>query len=513
MTWSSWLEFARVMAVFLVAYVALPFVITAPARTEAFFHRVAAAFVRVSVFLVVAVMGLGVLRLARPGAITAAYVLWALSGIVWFRRHRSTGGEPGLRGTLLTLLARVEHEAPPRRATSPTSRSRLSASAAIFLLLVVTTLFHRLDQPLRYFRFFHIETYGRVLSLAALESGQPWKPDGASALLAPLAYWSGLGPGAVTRAAGPLFALLLPAAAAFCAFRISRKRSAAFVAFGLVAIAPLLSRDPHPGEPVSTALAAVFWLFGAAFVRDSWKLALASAATALLIDWHPNLVLLSVLVCTLLGVGAARFEELLRRLPALRPVLGGVLAAAFILTLCMGFHSPIPEGPFQYEAAARNAHEIARRFPRNSWLIVSPSHELAYICGRGWHVELVDFVSTFSTDQVSQAGFSFPYYVQDVFFFLEKRPIRSEGMVPVGAALTGSFDPAVRAYHTVSGRQAIEFQAAKLLAAYGRTHNDLSTVYEDDSLVVYRAGGVVTENQGQPPLSRARLTGKASSTR
>ncbi|MCL5743040.1 MAG: hypothetical protein M1541_03790, partial [Acidobacteria bacterium] len=236
MTWLSWLEFVRVLAVFLVAYIAVPFLVTSAGRTQALPHRLAAAFVRASVFLVVAVMGLGMLRLARPGALTAAYCVWALGGIVWFRLRRASGTAAGIRNTLLTVLTRVDSGAQTHKQTSAVSRVRFNAPIAIFLLLAVTTLFHRLEQPLRYFRFFHIETYARVLSLSNLESGQAWRPEGASALIVPLGYWSGLAPGPVTRAAGPLFAFLIPAAAAFCALAIARKRSAAFVAFGLSAI-------------------------------------------------------------------------------------------------------------------------------------------------------------------------------------------------------------------------------------------------------------------------------------
>jgi len=513
MNWLSWFEFVRVLTVFAVSFLVVPFLVTGSAREKSFSYRVAAGFVHASVFFLVAVMGLGAVRLALPGAVTAAYIVWAIGSIVWSHRHRLSGGRLGLRSTLLAVLMRAEHESPRPHTASRTFPWRLSLSGAFFGLLAVTTLFHRLDQPLHNFRFFHIETYSRVMSLATLLTAQPWKPDGATALLLPLSYWSGLGPGAVTRAAGPLFAFLLLVAVAFCAYRISRKTSAAFLAFGLSAIAPLILRDAHPGELSSTALAAVFWLLAAAFYWDSRKLALAAVASALLIDWHPSWVLLSAFVCALMGVAAARVGKVLRPLPALRSVLGGGLASAFILILCMGFHAPVAEGPFQYEAAARNAYEIARSAPRNTWLIVSPSHELAYTCQRGWHVELVDFVSTFTTDQVTKAEFSFPYPVQDVYFFVEKKPIQSESMVPAGADLAGSLEPVVRAYHTVSGRQAIAFQTARLLAAYGRTHADLATVYEDDCLSVYRTDGAHPNNDSHAQMRQARLTDKASATR
>jgi hypothetical protein len=145
--------------------------------------------------------------------------------------------------------------------------------------------------------------------------------------------------------------------------------------------------------------------------------------------------------------------------------------------------SPVDDGPYQYEAAARVCRNIATQFPRNQWLIVSPVQEVAFTYGRGWHYELLDFVSTNSVEQIRRKQYSFPYEVNDIFIFVEKQPLGGNTF-----DLTGTIDRAVLAYHTGLGRSSVEFQAGALLAAYQANHHNASKFYEDQNLMVFHIG-------------------------
>src|SRR5205085_825865 len=148
------------------------------------------------------------------------------------------------------------------------------------------------------------------------------------------------------------------------------------------------------------------------------------------------------------------------------------------------------DGPYQYEAAARASQAIAAKYPRNSWLIVSPSQELPFTYGRGWHLELKEFVSRFSAASVADPAFRLPYPVAHTFFFVEKRPLwpeQNEARL-ASARIDQILDPMSRDYVLPLGRAALEFEAAALLAAYCGSHSDMELVYTDDSLTILRVG-------------------------
>jgi hypothetical protein len=145
---------------------------------------------------------------------------------------------------------------------------------------------------------------------------------------------------------------------------------------------------------------------------------------------------------------------------------------------------------YQYESAARTCEAIGRQFHRNEWLVVSPFHELACTYGQGWHVELSDFVSRFTVDQVSKPDFRFPYESPHVFFFVEPRPLRVGPRTP-SVNVVWRYAPAevedwpAYLYGDPLGRASLEYRAAELLNAYGSTHSNLAVFYADENLVVF----------------------------
>jgi hypothetical protein len=180
----------------------------------------------------------------------------------------------------------------------------------------------------------------------------------------------------------------------------------------------------------------------------------------------------------------------------------GVLAAGMYASAAavFAYSSGRPVQIVQHESAARLCDRIKRHFHRKEWIIVSPFQELAFTYGLGWHVELSEFVSQFTMDQVSDPGFTLPYDCPDVFFFVERKPI-SPGARPGGHGVVWRYSPAESAdwsaflYTDPVGRSSLEYRAAMLLAAYTRHHRNMSVFYEDEDLVVFRMVRSVAEPQ------------------
>jgi hypothetical protein len=168
-----------------------------------------------------------------------------------------------------------------------------------------------------------------------------------------------------------------------------------------------------------------------------------------------------------------------------------VVSLVFVASVLMLWHRANPDPQLsQYESAARTCKKITRDFHRNEWLIVSPFQELALTYGHGWHTELSEFVTKFRQADVSKASFSFPYEMPDVFFFVERRPLRL-------GSRNGTYEPVWRyapaeasEWSTFlngdpNGRASLEYQAAEMLNTYLSTHKNLSLFYQDDNLSVY----------------------------
>jgi len=314
--------------------------------------------------------------------------------------------------------------------------------------------------------------------LCALTSGHNWQMDGSAALLAPLVFLSGLHPAAVVRFSGPVFATLLAIAAGFCAFQYSRRKWTAYLASGLAAVLPIASGRVAAGEIARAEMGAVFALLAIALLRERRLAAGASAAVALLIDINLGRALLGPLACALAAIGSVRLLHLARY--PVRALATGFSAAVFTFWLCSSLGARIPDGPYQYEAAAKACSQIARQFERNTWLVVSSGYELPFTYGRGWHVELLDFVDTPS----------FAYPARDIFFFVEREPlwpadVRGSRTAPARINLAQLSDRALWAYDSSLGRASVQFEAAAALAAYARTHADLRAFYQDEHLVIY----------------------------
>jgi len=101
-------------------------------------------------------------------------------------------------------------------------------------------------------------------------------------------------------------------------------------------------------------------------------------------------------------------------------------------------------------------------------------------------LDLQEFVQQQTAAQAAEPSFRFRYPVTDVFFFVEKKPLRRQA--------PGAWDASANSFTPETGmvplkRAGVEYQATNILAAYAATHGDLRPMYEDDDMTVYHVAG------------------------
>jgi hypothetical protein len=395
------------------------------------------------------------------------------------------GGEDPLFRALVLKVLRIMEAGRSRLGVSPLW---LAASPAVLTVaaLVLAIFLHRAWFSLSYWRFGALQDYERTFSLFQVVNNNTASSDGSVSLLAPLMLMGGLDSASVVRYGDPLFSLLACVAGALLAYRITRRYTAALLALGLTAVLPILIEGTLDKPTAAHHMATLFWLVTATLAYSGRFSALGSLAVALYLGGftlYPALAAGCVLAAVLvdyLGKQASGWDSALAR---------GVLTASFVAVLGSDAAKPVPDGPFQYESAARVAEQIAQTFPRGEWFLVSPTHELTSVLGRGWHVELIDFLNEYSESTVEPPDFKFPWQA-DIFIFVEKQPLSREntsgGHLHGGHGMAFIDDRVVHAYGTPLGRATTEFRLARIVAAYARTHDNVSIYYQDSQLTVYR---------------------------
>lgn len=478
-------DFVRVLVTLAIVYVGLPLLARrmgdAPARP--WYSDIPHAFLQACLFLEVSSLILGNWRLCYAGLLTFLMLCWlgvlaafasrrrwiwetaewnarVLRGLVWWESH-------GLRrvGRWL-VMAR--------------GRARWTGASLWMAVLLGCAMLERSWFALDNYRFAGSGAYQRALSLQTLVHGDIWEQDGSVALLAALCHFSGVDGSSVIRFSGPLFAMLLTLAGGYCAWVYSRRFSAAYIACGLLSLYPAFVGIDSPGELGAPEMSCVFWVLAVAMLRQSWMYSLGAAAVALMINQQYSAILFGSLLAILLALVITSVARTIPRSLAEPARLASGVLFAVLLLRPSGIPAS-PDGPFQYEAAARVTADIARNFPRNRWMIVSPAQELSLTYGRGWHVELAEFVRNYTPEQLSRADFRFPYAVPDLFIFIEKEPLRQAARGAANASDEYSYQ-----YFTQAGRATLEFQAARLMAAYRAAHANASLYYEDPRIAVYR---------------------------
>jgi hypothetical protein len=448
------------------------------------------AFVRASLFADVTALLLGSVRLCLPGSVAAAYMLFLFTLLFRSGIFRPVRNPQWLRARLHSLVvladrlpaARWRFESLRLRAANGVRigaaiPARLRYISLFSAFVALAACFYPLDDM----RLLNADTYSRALALQQVTLGQPAPLDGSVSLLAPVVFLSACDGATVVRFAGPFFAAILAATAFLAVFRITASSPAGLTAAGLVTgLAAFL----NAGQLQAGGMSAIFWLLGVLLWRASRMDAIWSVALALLIDPIPGRdAILYAAAPVGIALLALSSRTLLR---CFETVHAPVAFAAIACLLCVSLQSAGPDGPYEYETAARTVSRIVREFPQNTWLVVAPVQELAFTYGRGWHMQLSEFVSKYSVDEVRQPGFHFGFPVRDTFVFVEKRPLVSRTVGSSLSALGSRFDPAMVPYQLRLSRASMEFEAGRLMAAYRSYHLDVRVFFEDDDLIVYQ---------------------------
>jgi hypothetical protein len=163
-------------------------------------------------------------------------------------------------------------------------------------------------------------------------------------------------------------------------------------------------------------------------------------------------------------------------------------SAAVCLTLLLSItiNFFLPGNPqityLEYDATARKTVEISRIFPQKNWTIAAPIEQLSQVYGRGWYLDLAEFVAKYH-DRVSQPNFYFPIKTP-LFVFAEKQPFGSE-KPEVAVSYSVLSDPTYQNYRSPGGRSKLARQTIELCDRYRQNHPSSKIYYEDDRLRIY----------------------------
>jgi hypothetical protein len=443
-------------------------------------------FVRASLVAEVGCLLLGKVGLCLPGVLLAGCILFVLRGALPQARIESEESDPGFWSFLFIFLE-------DQRAGKAQVRARLRQCFSTFRLFksivvgasIAVLVFVSARSALTQLRFDRPETYVKAVSLGALTGGQLWQPDASIALLAPLIPFSGLDAASVIRFAGPIFTAVFMLVLTLCVPGIWKNSVSILGSLGLC-VTFLLVVPSTASEFTPALVSGVYWIAAPVLWSVSRRDSLLTVMVAVMSfpGWWA-LAGLSLLLLLALDLRTRWAHDWKKHLAA-------ALVTGVCITAAGAFarSNAKPVLMSQYESAARVCERINRQFPRKEWIVVSPFQELAFTYGRGWHVELSDFVSRVTLDEVAHAKYSLPYDCPNVFFFVERRPI-IPGALPGVRNAVWRYSPAESTewssflYTDPVGRNSLEYRSAELLNAYARSHRNLSVFYEDNDLFVY----------------------------
>lgn len=157
---------------------------------------------------------------------------------------------------------------------------------------------------------------------------------------------------------------------------------------------------------------------------------------------------------------------------------GGPVPAILVLAVLLYLRPPVPPEPYkmQSDESVEQYLRIARGYPPTEWLMVSGPEGYALVLGKGWHLQIEDFLERYPAtrplyrpggDQGDGGeGLSVPH----VFLFVDKETFRR----PVIAGAPPRADD----------RELME-RLQLWAETYGRDHGDLEVFYEGETLTVY----------------------------
>ena len=163
----------------------------------------------------------------------------------------------------------------------------------------------------------------------------------------------------------------------------------------------------------------------------------------------------------------------------------GLLLLACVTVAMLWFRPhPLASQYLEYDKAACETQVIAERFPRQTWVVVAPTEQLAETLGLGGYEDLAEFVEKYQ-DRAANPEFRIPDAPEDLFVYVEKRPFQYFSREPEFVPLGVLADTTYRSYRSPAGRASLESAALQLCESYRKSHDDADVFFEDENLRIY----------------------------
>jgi hypothetical protein len=521
------------LTLLLVAAVSVPAAVGARRRRPAMM-TVLPHLVVIAVLAVIAVTILSPAHLLNPFTLLLAFACWPFGR--WLVRHRrsvATDARGALKKAVLQVAKTLEqagnrNEVAGRlRRVGSVVQSHFRAAAddlatphgALLTSALMLAVVPRCMEALANTRLPNAAAYTELLAAQQLLAGEAgWAlPRAAAALSTAISVVSSIAPVHLIR-------MLMPVAGIAALLSLMAMVRAATGSVGIVIVAVTTAALLSPTVPASLStegggmfvlLSLLFWFETLCGRRNHrWIAVAASLMVALLapawlvvVGTGAALMLLAS-SATLLGAGTAwATVSWLTGTPAplgwalscagiahlallhfefrRPPVRAAIAVAAVTLALAAIAPRSAQAKYVEYDAAARATLEIAEQFPKYRWMIAAPIEQWALSYGRGWHINLHEFVAEHSA-RLGDPAYRLPYKVDDLFVFVETRPFPTFAAEPVDVPFNALVDPVYRNYRSPAGRASLQFAAYKLSERLRASDPGASIYFDDGRLRVYR---------------------------
>lgn len=161
------------------------------------------------------------------------------------------------------------------------------------------------------------------------------------------------------------------------------------------------------------------------------------------------------------------------------------LVCTGILIWALSHFQPTPPAPYkmQYDSMVEQYLRISAAYVPTQWMMVSSEEGYDLALGKGWHMNLQDFVK--EETAFTQKGERDKDYIDvlntpDIFIFYEKN-IFDPHLQPMDEIIAGR----IKSYAWLS----------EWIKQYKKTHEDWSVVYEDKDIFVFRIHRVQNQNK------------------
>lgn len=187
-----------------------------------------------------------------------------------------------------------------------------------------------------------------------------------------------------------------------------------------------------------------------------------------------------ILWALLISVGIGLCGETILTLMSIKRNRSNIILVPIIVFAVMAwilsYVKPVPAQPYkmQYDAEINQYLRIAKDYNPSEWTLVSPEEGYDLALGKGWHIQLKDFLLWYNPQKSKLVrnvnGKEVPLITNDLFIFYQKKLFKVN-MVEM---------------QTILAERVKEYANLKQwVQQYCKSHNNLSIYYQDDDVVVY----------------------------